>query len=425
MLDIRFIRKEPEICEARLQKKDPHISLKPILDLDKEVRQLKTDVEAILAQKKILSEKVYKAKSQGNPTEAFISEAETLSEHLKTLESTLHIKSSHLQDLLARLPNYPAEDVPVCLDKSGNVVLKSIGEKPSFAFTPKHHLELNQGLQLLDFKLTAKTSGSGWPAYKDRGAMLEWALLTYLTQKQLAHGFKLWLPPLLVKRDILFGSGQIPKFDGQYYRVEDGDQSLYLIPTSEVILNGFHAQEIFQEKELPLYYAACTPCFRREAGAAGVQERGLTRVHQFHKVEMFAFVTPDQADTAYAKMLAIVEEILMELELPYQLSLLSTGDMSFTASKTIDAEVWLPGQQSYYEVSSISQCTDFQSRRSEIRYRDTQGKLHFVHTLNGSGLATPRLFVAILENNQQADGSVVIPKVLRPYMGDLEILKPQ
>ncbi|QEM74194.1 serine--tRNA ligase [Chlamydia abortus] len=425
MLDIKLIRKAPEECETRLRKKDPLISLQPILDLDKEVRHLKTETEALQSQRKLLSNQIHKAKAQGEDVSSMMDNVEKISQDLAKLEPLLEQKESTLQDMLVRLPNYPDEDVPVCPDKTGNQVIKQVGALPTFSFTPKHHVELNQKLQILDFKLPAKTSGSGWPAYKNQGVCLEWALLTYLLNKQREHGFQLWLPPLLVKHEILFGSGQIPKFDGQYYRVEDGEQSLYLIPTAEVVLNGFHSQEIFSEKDLPIYYAAFTPCFRREAGAAGAHERGLVRVHQFHKVEMFAFTTPDQADQAYEKMLAVVEDILTELQLPYRLSLLSTGDMSFTASKTIDAEVWLPGQQSYYEVSSISQCTDFQSRRSETRYKDNRGKMHFVHTLNGSGLATPRLFVAILENNQQEDGSVIIPEVLRPYLGNQEVLLPQ
>lgn len=425
MLDIKQIRKEPEACEASLQRKDAGISLRPLLDLDKEVRQLKTDSEALSSQKKALSAEIHKAKKQNEDATALLAQSESLSDRLSELNVQLEEKSSQLNDILVRLPNYPAEDVPVAPDKSGNKVIKSVGSIPQFSFTPKNHLELNQRLHLLDFKLAAKTSGTGWPAYKNRGVLLEWALLSYLQQKQQAHGFSLWLPPLLVKREILFGSGQIPKFDGQYYRVEDGDQSLYLIPTAEVVLNGFHAQDILAEQDLPICYAACTPCFRREAGAAGAQERGLVRVHQFHKVEMFAFATPEQSDHVYKKMLDLVEEILTELELPYRLSLLSTGDMSFTASKTIDAEVWLPGQETFYEVSSISQCTDFQARRSDTRYRDAQGKLHFVHTLNGSGLATPRLFVAILENNQQEDGSVIIPKVLRPYLGNQTVFLPE
>lgn len=424
MLDIKLIRKAPEDCEARLRKKDPKISLSPILDLDKEVRKLKTDAEALQAQRKTLSGEIHKCKARHTDPTEMIHEVEAISDKLSSLEKILEEKSQALHNLMACLPNYPEDDVPVCLDKTGNQVIKSVGALPQFSFPPKHHVELNQKLQIFDFKLPTKTSGSGWVAYKNQGVILEWALLTYLMHKQCSHGMQLWLPPLLVKHDILFGSGQIPKFDGQYYRVEDGEQYRYLIPTAEVVLNGFHSQEIFSEKDLPLYYAAYTPCFRREAGAAGAQERGLVRIHQFNKVEMFAFTTPDQEAAAFEKMLGIVEEILTELQLPYRLSLLSSGDMSFTASKTIDAEVWLPGQQAFYEVSSISKCTDFQSRRSETRFKDNQGKLHFVHTLNGSGLATPRLLVAILENNQQEDGSIIIPEVLRPYLGNQELLFP-
>lgn len=425
MLDIRLIRKEPKECESRLQKKDPAISLERLLDLDKTVRQLKADSEALLAKRKVLSGQIHKAKVANENADALIQEVNTIADQLVAFETTLQEQEALLEDLMARLPNYPDEDVPVSPDKTGNQVIKSHGEVPTFPFPPKHHMQLNEALQILDFKLPAKTTGSGWPAYCNEGVLLEWALLTYLLNKQQAHGFQLWLPPLLVKRDILFGSGQIPKFDGQYYRVEDGDRSLFLIPTAEVVLNGFHSQEILNEQDLPLCYAAFTPCFRREAGAGGAHERGLVRVHQFHKVEMFAFTTPEQEEVVYQKMLHVVEEILSELQLPYQLSLLSTGDMSFTAKKTIDAEVWLPGQKAFYEVSSISKCGDFQARRSETRYRDAQGKLHFVNTLNGSGLATPRLLVAILENYQQADGSVVIPSVLRPYMNNQEILLPK
>ncbi|MBQ8498776.1 serine--tRNA ligase [Chlamydia sp.] len=425
MLDIRLIRKEPKECEARLQKKDPSISLGQLLDLDKKVRQLKGDSEALLAKRKVLSSQIHKAKVANKDTDALVQEVNAISDQLVAFEKNLQEQEALLTDLMARLPNYPEEDVPVALDKDGNKVIKSCGKVPAFAFSPKHHVQLNETLQILDFKLPAKTTGSGWPAYRDEGVLLEWALLTYLLHKQQSHGFHLWLPPLLVKREVLFGSGQIPKFDGQYYRVEDGDQSLFLVPTAEVVLNGFHLQEILNEQDLPLYYAAFTPCFRREAGAGGAHERGLVRVHQFHKIEMFAFTTPEQEETAYQKMISIVEEILSELELPYQLSLLSTGDMSFAAKKTIDAEVWLPGQKAFYEVSSISKCGDFQARRSETRYRDAQGKIHFVNTLNGSGLATPRLLVAILENYQQEDGSVVIPRVLRPYMNHQEILLPK
>ncbi|EPP36111.1 Serine--tRNA ligase [Chlamydia avium] len=422
MLDIKLIRKDPEKCEARLRKKDPNISLSPILDLDKEVRQLKTDAEALQAQRKILSGKIHKCKMQNADTTVMMRDVEMLSAELSELEEILKKKSSALHNLMACLPNYPEDDVPVSPDKTGNQVIKNVGTLPEFSFPPKNHVELNQKLQIFDFKLPTKTSGSGWVAYKNQGVILEWALLTYLMHKQQSHGMQLWLPPLLVRHDILFGSGQIPKFEGQYYRVEDGEQYRYLIPTAEVVLNGFHSQEILNEKDLPIYYAAYTPCFRREAGAAGANERGLVRIHQFNKVEMFAFTTQDQEEVAFGKMLGIVEEILIELQLPYRLSLLSSGDMSFTASKTIDAEVWLPGQHAFYEVSSISKCTDFQSRRSETRFKDSHGKLHFVHTLNGSGLATPRLLVAILENNQQEDGSIIIPEVLRPYLGNQERL---
>ncbi|MBH8575673.1 serine--tRNA ligase, partial [Nostocaceae cyanobacterium CENA369] len=259
--------------------------------------------------------------------------------------------------------------------------------------------------------------GSGWPAYRGMGARLEWALLSYMIDVQVRNGFEFWLPPLMVKPHIMFGSGQIPKFTGQFYELDDPEHPLYLVPTSEVVLNGFHYDEIIPEESLPIKYAAYTPCFRREAGAAGKQERGLIRMHQFNKVEMFCFTKPEESPAMMNHMLDVTEEILQGLGLHYRFSLLVTGDMSFAAAKTVDVEVYLPGQNRYYEVSSVSNCTDYQARRSQTRYKGKQGKAELVHTLNGSGLATSRLFVALLENNQREDGSIHLPSVLQEKLG--------
>jgi seryl-tRNA synthetase len=286
-------------------------------------------------------------------------------------------------------------------------------------------MELNEKLDLFDFKRGAKITGTGWPVYTGLGARLEWALINYLVSCNLKNGFKQWMPPLLVRPDILFGSGQLPKFEHQQFKLHDDEFHLYLIPTAEVSLNGLHADEIISEEDLPLKYMAYTPCFRREAGAAGANERGLIRTHQFNKVEMFAFCNPIESNKIFDEMVANAEGILQGLGLHYRLSLLVTGDMSFAAAKTVDVEVWLPGQDRYYEVSSISNCTDYQARRSNIRYREKGGKPEFVHTLNGSGLATSRLMVSILENNQNEDGSINIPAALQPYLDGLKTITPK
>jgi seryl-tRNA synthetase len=283
---------------------------------------------------------------------------------------------------------------------------------------------LNETLGLFDFGRAAKIAGSGWPLYVGLGARLEWALLNYMLDTHRKNGFVQVMPPLLVRPEILYGAGQLPKFEGQQFKIKDDDFQLFLIPTSEVPINGMFSDEILAETELPLKFTAYTPCFRREAGAAGSQERGLIRTHQFNKVELFCLCKPEESPRVYEEMLASAEEVLQGLGLHYRNMLLTTGDMSFAAAKTIDIEVWLPGQNRYYEVSSVSNCTDYQARRANIRYKEKNGKPHFVHTLNGSGLATSRLMVGLLENNQQADGSVLVPKVLHKYLGE-EIVRIQ
>jgi seryl-tRNA synthetase len=310
------------------------------------------------------------------------------------------------------------DDIPVFPGPEDNVCIKEWGEKRSFSFPFKNHVELNEKLKLFDFVRGAKISGSGWPLYTNLGARLEWALINFMLDIHRKNGFTQIMPPLLVRPETMFGSAHLPKFESQLFKIKDEDYQLYFIPTSESPLNGLHAGEILDEQQLPLKYTAYTPCFRREAGAAGSQERGLIRMHQFNKVELFCLCKPEDSPVIYQQMLDSAEEVLQGLGLHYRNMLLTTGDMSFAAAKTIDIEVWLPGQNRYYEVSSVSNCTDFQARRSETRYRSKQEKPHFIHTLNGSGLATSRLMVALLENNQQEDGSVLVPKVLHRYLGE-------
>ncbi|MGE0670026.1 MAG: serine--tRNA ligase, partial [Parachlamydiales bacterium] len=323
------------------------------------------------------------------------------------------------------LPNIPRDEIKVAMDPKDNVCIKTFGEKRNFPFPFKNHVELNEKLHLFDFKRAAKVSGSGWPAYSDMGARLEWALINYMIDIHLENGFQMWMPPHLVRPEIMYASGQLPKFEKQLFKIHDEDYNLFLIPTSEVVLNGLFYDEILKEEDLPKKFIAYTPCFRREAGAAGSQERGLIRMHQFNKVEMFSFTTPGQSDEVFEQMMASAEEILQGLNMHYRNMLLVTGDMSFAAAKTVDIEVYLPGQNRYYEVSSVSNCTDFQSRRSQIRYRHKEEKPELIHTLNGSGLATSRLMVALLENNQNEDGSVTLPVVLHKYLNGIKELRPK
>ncbi|NGX26130.1 MAG: Serine--tRNA ligase [Chlamydiae bacterium] len=424
MLDIKLIRKDPKLIEDKLKTKDPDVDLSPILTLDEEVRLLKTKVEEIKSQRNLLSKEIGEKKRSGEDTTALMKEVSGLGEKIEKIDKQLDEKESALHDLLARLPNIPDSAVKVSQNIEDNVVLKSYGEKSSFDFSPKNHVELNERLHLFDFKRAAKASGSNWPAYRDNGAKLEWALLNYMLDIHQENGFQFWLPPLLVRPEIVFGSGQLPKFEHQLFKIHDEDYHLYLIPTSEVALMGLHHNEILDGEKFPLRYVSYTPCFRREAGGLGAQERGLIRMHQFNKVEMFAFTTPEQSDQIFAEMLASAEELIKGLGLHFQTTELVTGDMSFAASKTIDLEVWLPGQDRYYEVSSISHCNDFQARRSNTRFKIKQEKPELCHTLNGSGLATSRLMVALLENNQREDGSVEIPIVLHKYLNGMKELTP-
>jgi seryl-tRNA synthetase len=426
MIDIRLIRKDRHKIEALIKTKDPEADLSAIEALDHELREMKTKVEHLKAMRNESSQKIGELKRKKEDAGAEMEKVAGMAEEIHTLDAKIAKMEPELTDALARIPNLPMDDIKVSQDPKENVVVKVEGEKPVFSFPFKNHMELNDALHLFDFKRGAKIAGTGWPVYKGWGARLEWALINYMIGIHIKNGFEQWMPPIVVRPDILFGSGQLPKFENQQFKIEDKDFHLFMIPTAEVPLNGLHAEEVLDAAQLPLKYIAYTPCFRREAGAAGSQERGLIRMHQFNKVEMFCFSKPEESPFVFEMMMNSAEEILKGLELHYRNVLLVTGDMSFAAARTIDIEVWLPGQNRYYEVSSVSNCTDYQARRANIRYRPKkEDKPEFVHTLNGSGLATSRLMVALLENNQQADGSVVIPKVLRPYLNGLEKLVPQ
>jgi seryl-tRNA synthetase len=424
MLDIKVIRNDSEAIEKKVRAKDPEASVEQVIFLDKKLRHAKTEVEMLKSQRNEASKKIGQLKREGKDATDILHEVEGISSTIHTLDKEIKELETAFTAEISKLPNPAMDDVKVSHDISENVVLKEYGTKPSFDFPFKNHLELNEKLDLFDFARGAKISGSGWPLYKHIGARLEWALISYLLEINIKNGFQQWIPPLLVRPETMFGAGQLPKFEHQLFKLTDENFQLYLIPTAEAALNGLHSDEILSEEDLPLKYVAYSPCFRREAGAAGSTERGLIRVHQFNKVEMFCFTTPEESAATFDLMMDNAEEILQTLGLHYRNVLLVTGDTSFCSARTVDIEVWLPGQDRYYEVSSVSNCTDFQARRSKTRFRRKDSKPELIHTLNGSGLATSRLMVAILENNQQPDGSVIIPEVLRKYLGGMEKITP-
>ncbi len=425
MIDIKLIRADKAAVEKKLKTKDPEIDLSAIAALDDRIRVVKMNVEELKASRNHLSKEIGEKKRQKQDVADLMGEVSGLGEKIAILDHELSMLEHELNQKLACLPNLPRDEIKVSLDPKDNVCIKTVGQKPTFSFPFKNHIELNERLGLFDFKRGAKISGSGWPVYRDMGARLEWALINYMIDIHLENGFQMCMPPHLVRPEIMFGSGQLPKFEKQLFKISDEDHQLYLIPTSEVALNGLYYDEILKEEELPKKFVAYTPCFRREAGAAGSQERGLIRMHQFNKVEMFAFTKPEQGDQMFDEMMTSAETVLQGLGLHYRNMLLVTGDMSFQAAKTVDIEVYLPGQNRYYEVSSISNCTDYQARRSQIRFRHREEKPEFVYTLNGSGLATSRLMVALLENNQKEDGSVTLPVVLHKYLNGIKELIPR
>jgi seryl-tRNA synthetase len=424
MIDIKLLRTQKESTEAKLKSKDASISLTSLATLDDRIRVIKNSVEELKAARNHLSKEIGEKKRLKEDATLLMEEVSGLGDRIAILDQELKGLEEEFSQMWAALPNVPNDGIKISYDPKDNVCIKTFGEKPTFSFAFKNHVELNERLELFDFKRGAKISGSGWPVYTRLGAELEWALINYMLDIHRENGFERILPPLLVHPEIMYGCGQLPKFEKQLFQLNDSEYHLYLIPTAEAALNGLYYDEIFREEELPKKLVSYTPCFRREAGAAGSQERGLIRMHQFNKVEMFAFTTPEQSEEIFAQMMASAETILQGLNLHYRNMLLVTGDMSFAAAKTVDIECYLPGQNRYYEVSSVSNCTDYQARRSKIRFKRKEDKPEFVHTLNGSGLATSRLMVALLENNQREDGSIALPLVLHKYLNGMKELKP-
>lgn len=426
MLDIKLIREKPDFVRERLATRgagDEKL-VEKILQSDEARRKLLSEVEALKSQRNRVSKEIGALMGQKKTAEAEAKKQETreLGDRIAQLDKQVAESDAERDSLMLQLPNLPHESVPVGKTAEDNPVIRAFGEKPAFTFKPKTHIEICEHLKLVDFARAAKLSGSGFILYTNWGAKLERALIQFLLDLHTTeHGYTEVSPPFMVTPQCLVGVGQFPKFKDQYYGVAEGDKKeelgkLYLIPTAETPVANIHREEILKESQLPVYYCAYTPCFRGEAGAAGVGTRGMIRVHQFDKVELIKIVAQEHGHEEHEKMLANAERVLQLLGLHYRVVVLCTGDMSFASAKTYDIEVWAPGQGSYLEVSSVSNCEDFQARRMNLRFKSETGENKFPHVLNGSGTALARLFVALIETYQHADGSVSIPPALRAYL---------
>ena len=426
MLDIKLIREKPDFVRQRLATRNAgdEALVEKILQTDDARRKLLAEVEALKSQRNRVSKEIGALMGQKKIEEAEAKKKETrdLGDRITQLDAKVAECDTERDTLMLQLPNLPHESVPTGKTAEDNPEIRTFGQKPAFSFKPKTHVELCEQLKLVDFARGAKLSGSGFILYTNWGARLERALIQFLldlhTQE---HGYTEVSPPLMVAPHCLVGVGQFPKFKDQYYGVAEGDKTeelgkLYLIPTAETPVANIHREEILKETQLPINYCAYTPCFRGEAGASGVGTRGMIRVHQFDKVELIKIVPPERGYEEHEKMVAHAERVLQLLGLHYRLIMLCTGDMGFGSAKTYDLEVWAPGQGSYLEVSSVSNCEDFQARRMNLRYKTETGENKFPHILNGSGTALARLFVALIETNQQPDGSITIPAPLQPYL---------
>jgi seryl-tRNA synthetase len=426
MLDIKLIREKPDFVRQRLASRGAgdEVHVDEVLRLDEQRRKLLTEAESLKAVRNRASKEIGVLMGQKKVEEAEAKKKETkdMGERISQLDKQAAEVDEARDKLMLRLPNLPHESVPIGKSAEDNPIVRTRGEKPTFSFKPRSHVELCQNLKLIDFERAAKLSGSGFILYTNLGARLERALIQFLLDLHTdEHGYTEISPPFMVGPKCLEGVGQFPKFADQYYAVQEGlDTStlgkLYLIPTAETPVANIHREEILKDGQLPIHYCAYTPCFRGEAGAAGVGTRGMIRVHQFDKVELIKIVKPEHGYDEQEKMLAHAERVLQLLGLHYRVVLLCTGDMGFASAKTYDIEVWAPGQGGYLEVSSVSNCEDFQARRMNLRYKTESGENRFPHILNGSGTALARLFVALVETYQQADGTVTIPERLKPYL---------
>ena len=423
MLDIKKIRADFDGVAAKLEtrgvKKE---TLQELHELDVRRRELIVQSENLKKERNAVSDEIALVKREKGDASEKITAMKQVSADIKVIDAELADIEEKLTIYTTTLPNLPHDDVPVGADEDDNVEIRRHGQTPEFSFEPKPHWDLGESLGILDWECGGKVTGSRFLFYKGAGARLERALYNFMLDEHAKEGYTEMITPYMVNQDSMFGTGQYPKFKEDTFEVND-DRGFVLIPTAEVPLTNYYRGEILDNAELPIYFTAMSPSFRSEAGSAGRDTRGLIRLHQFHKVEMVKFARPEESYNELEKMVLNAENILQKLGLAYRVIALSTGDMGFSAAKTYDLEVWIPAQNTYREISSCSNCEDFQARRAQIRYRDEDDKVNLLHTLNGSGLAVGRTVAAILENYQNEDGSVTVPEVLRPYMGGLEVIK--
>lgn len=423
MFDIKWIETNTEVFKKNLKLRGMKEEVADeLLELNQKRKDKTTTVERAQAEIKKLSKEVGERKKGGHDATDLMSDVQTLKNSIATTTGELDEVSNELNHKLSIIPNMLADDTPLGKDESENVEVAKWGTPKSFSFEVKDHVTLGEDSGLLDFEAAAKMTGARFAVYKGGFARLERALSNFMLDHQLDRGYTEIIPPFIVNEKALFGTGQLPKFKEDLFKLEG--QDWYLIPTSEVPLTNIKRDEILDESELPFKFTGLTPCFRSEAGSHGRDTRGLIRMHQFNKVEMVNIVHPNESDAALSSMRRSAEEILEKLELPYRTVRLCVGDIGFGSAKTFDIEVWVPSQKAYREISSCSNCFDFQARRASIRFKKQGEKPQFAHTLNGSGLAVGRCFVAVIENYQNADGSITVPKALIPYMGGLEVIAP-
>lgn len=416
MLDLRFVRENIELVEESLRKRGNELSLDKFREMEEERRRILTDVEKLKHRRNVVSDQIGELKRKGEDTGEIIAEMKELSGKIKEYDERLKELENNINDILLVIPNIPHESVPVGSTDQDNEEVFRWGEPRNFSFTPKAHWELGEGLDILDFGRAAKVTGARFTFLKNAGARLERSLVNFMLDLHVEkHGYREVFPPFLVNAASATGTGQLPKFAEDMFKLEGLDY--YLIPTAEVPVTNLYREEILAEKDLPIYHVAYSACFRAEAGSHGRDTRGIIRQHQFNKVELVKFVKPEDSYAELEKLTADAEEVLQLLGLPYRKVVLCTGDLGFSSAKTYDLEVWLPAYNDYREISSCSNFEDFQARRAGIKYRrEEDGRVEFVHTLNGSGLAIGRTLAAILENYQNEDGSITVPEVLRPYM---------
>jgi seryl-tRNA synthetase len=423
MLDINLIREQSDVVRKSLRDRQMDASpVDSIIELDEKRRTLLTEVETLKAERNAVSKEIGKMKDK-TERQSKIDAMRVVGDKISAMDAELAEVDAELQTLMSGLPNIPGERTPYGVDEDENVVIKTVGEPRKFDFIPKPHWDLGPELGIIDFERGTKLSGSRFYVLSGPGARLQRALIAFMLDLHIRQGYTEKYLPFMVKTETVFGAGQLPKFADNLYK--DHEEDLYFVPTAEVPLTGYHMDEILEEADLPHLYTGYTPCFRREKMSAGRDVRGIKRGHQFDKVEMYIYCKPEESNDWLEKMRENAEQTCADLGIPYRVKQLCTGDLGFGSAITYDIEAWAPGCDEWLEVSSVSNVTDFQARRANIRYRPAEGsKVRYPHTLNGSGLGLPRTLIAVMENYQQEDGSIIVPEVLRPWMGDIDIIKP-